>query len=51
MNENATRDEPGSDELMTDEERAQVQRRADLEAAAVVEEERKTAAQPDDGPG
>lgn len=50
MNEQHER-EPGSDELMTPEQRTQVQRQADLDQAAIVEEERVTANQPIDGPG
>jgi hypothetical protein len=45
------RSEQGSDEQMTDEQRAELARRLDLEKAAAVEEERKTEAQPADGPG
>jgi len=41
--------EKGSDDQMTPEQRAEVQRRADLAEAEVVEEERKTEAQPVDG--
>lgn len=41
--------EIGSDAQMTDEQRAELQRRHELELAAEVEEERKTAAQPEEG--
>jgi hypothetical protein len=37
--------EQGSDNQMTDEQREELERRLDLEQAATVEEERKTAAQ------
>lgn len=43
--------EPGSDELMGDYRLEQIQDRLDLELALLVEEERRTAAQPADGPG
>jgi len=36
---------------MTPEQRAQLEQRTDLDQAAVVEEERKTAAEPADGDG
>lgn len=38
--------EPGSDDQMTPEQRDRLAHQADLDRAAVVEEERKTAAQP-----
>jgi len=43
--------EPGSDEQMTDEQRAELEHQADVAEAETVEEERRTAAQPDDGEG
>jgi hypothetical protein len=36
---------------MTDEQRDEVQQRAELARALTLEEERRTAARPDDGPG
>jgi hypothetical protein len=44
-------DEPGNDEQMGPERLAEIERRLDLEAAEVVEEERRTEAAPTDGPG
>ena len=46
-----TNPETGSDNQMTPEQRAELDRRADLDQAAVVEEERRTAAAPDTGGG
>jgi len=44
-------EEKGSDDQMTDEQREQIRRRAEVEQAEVLEEERKTAAQdPDNTP-
>jgi hypothetical protein len=43
--------EQGSDDQMTPEQRAELEQRTDLEQAMVVEEERRTAAAPDDGEG
>jgi hypothetical protein len=40
-------DEKGSDAQMTDEQRAELERQQDLAQAQTLEEERKTAAQPD----
>lgn len=45
------RDEPGSDEQLTDEQRAEIARQRDLAIAADLEEERKTAMAPIDPEG
>ena len=41
----------GSDDLMTDEQRAAIRAQAEIELAAALEEDRKTAAQPTEAPG
>jgi hypothetical protein len=43
--------EQGSDDQMTPEQREELQRQFELAQAAALEEERKTAAQPDNGDG
>ena len=44
-------DQQGSDAQLTSTQAAEIRRRADLDLAAAVEEDRRTAAAPADGPG